>query len=100
MLKGKFLWRQVKYTIAQGFKDLWADSKWLVRLHRKKTYHQFSGLQMKTSRRIVVDLIKFIPYSVILVVPFAELMLPIMLWLFPNCVPTFFLFDTAEDKRF
>jgi LETM1 and EF-hand domain-containing protein 1 len=55
---------------------------------------------MKTSRRIVVDLIKFIPYSVILVVPFAELMLPVMLWLFPNCVPTFFLFDTAEDKRF
>ena len=22
-----------------------------------------------------------------------------MLWIFPNAVPSFFLFDTAEDKR-
>ena len=54
---------------------------------------------MKKSSRIAVDLVKFIPYSVILTVPFAELSLPVLLWLFPNCVPSFFLFDTAEDKR-
>ena len=44
-------------------------------------------------------MVKFIPYSVILVVPFAELSLPIILWLYPNAVPSFYLFDTAEDKR-
>ena len=50
---------------------------------------------MKTSQRIIVDLLKFVPYSVILIIPFAEALLPIMLWLYPNCVPSFFLFDTA-----
>lgn len=44
-------------------------------------------------------MIKFIPYSVILVVPFAELSLPIILWLYPNAVPSFYLFDTAWDQR-
>lgn len=44
-------------------------------------------------------MIKFIPYSVILVVPFAELALPIILWLYPNAVPSFYLFDTAWDQR-
>lgn len=39
------------------------------------------------------------PYSLILVIPFAEVLLPVQLYLFPNAVPSFFLFDTAEDQR-
>jgi hypothetical protein len=99
MLKTKFFWREMKYTIVQGMKDIWRDSKWVMNLNKKKTKHQFTGLEIKTRARIIVDLIKFIPYSVILTVPFAELALPFMLWLYPNCVPSHFLFDTADDKR-
>jgi len=50
-------------------------------------------------QRIKVDMIKFIPYSIILVVPFAELSLPFILWLYPNATPSFYMFDTAWDKR-
>ena len=46
-----------------------------------------------------MDMLKFIPYSVILVVPGAELALPVILYLYPNAVPSFYLFDTANDKR-
>lgn len=99
ILKGKFIWRQTKYTIVQGIKDLWSDSKWLTKLYKKKTKNQFTGLEIKTSYRITTDLIKFIPYSVLLSIPLAQLALPFLLWLFPNCVPSFFLFDTADDKR-
>ena len=57
--------------MAQGFRDLWGDAKWLINIKKKKEYKDFTGLEMKTSARIKIDLIKFIPYSVILVVPFA-----------------------------
>lgn len=83
----------------QGCKDLWSDTKWLINLNKKKAKHELTGFEKHTRARVIVDLIKFIPYSVILTVPFAELCLPFMLWLFPNCVPSFFLFDTADDKR-
>ena len=71
MLKTKFFWREMKYTIVQGMKDIWSDSKWLINLNKKKTKQQFTGLERKTRGRIIIDLIKFIPYSVILTVPFA-----------------------------
>lgn len=83
----------------QGSKDLWRDSKWLIRLYKSKPRAEFTGYEIAENRRVIIDLVKFIPYSFILIVPFAEALLPVMLWLFPNAVPSFFLFDTAEDKR-
>lgn len=71
MLKAKFILKEAKYTIVQGCKDLWSDSKWLINLNKRKTKQQFTGLEKKTRGRIIIDLIKFIPYSVILTVPFA-----------------------------
>lgn len=95
MLKLKFILKEAKYTIVQGSKDLWYDAQWITNLYRKKQVEYFTGFQLSQSRKIKVDLLKFIPYSVILVVPFAELALPVILWLFPNAVPSHYLFDTA-----
>jgi len=99
MLKLKFILKEAKYTILQGSKDLWQDAQWIINLYRKKQAEYFTGFELFQSSRIKVDLLKFIPYSVILVVPFAELSLPIILWLFPNAVPSHYLFDTAEESR-
>ena len=99
LLKTKFILKEAKYTLVQGSKDLWHDIKWITQLYRSKVSYEFTGYELAESQRIKVDLIKFIPYSVILVVPFAELSLPIILWLYPNAVPSFYLFDTAWDKR-
>ena len=83
----------------QGSKDLWADAQWITALYRRKQAEYFTGFELFQSSRIKVDLLKFIPYSIILVVPLAELSLPIILWLFPNAVPSHYLFDTAADAR-
>lgn len=98
LLKTKFLLKEAKYTIVQGSKDLWHDKNWIINLYKKKEKSEFTGYELAETQRIKVDMIKFIPYSVILTVPFAELCLPFILWLFPNAVPSFYLFDTAWDQ--
>lgn len=35
-LKTKFFLKQMKYTIAQGSRDLWADYKWIRNLYKTK----------------------------------------------------------------
>ena len=98
-LKTKFFAKEMKFTLVQGSKDLWADYKWIRHLHKTKSRFEFTGYELTRVRRIAFDLLKFIPYSVILTVPFAELALPVILYLYPNAVPSFYLFDTAHDKR-
>ena len=71
MLKIKFILKEAKYTLVQGSKDLWSDFKWVKNLYSKKSKKEFTGLELATSWRIMTDLLKFVPYSVILVVPFA-----------------------------
>ena len=89
----------MKYTIVQGSKDLWEDSKWLVKLYRQKQRQYFTGFEMAESKRIVLDLLKFIPYSILVLIPLAEMAIPLVVWIFPNAVPSFYQFDTAEDQR-
>lgn len=51
------------------------------------------------NQRIKIDLLKFIPNSIILTVPLAELSLPIILWLYLYAIPSHYMFDTAMDQR-
>ena len=67
----RFIWRAFK---AKGFRD-----------------DQYSLLELRERRRIVFDFIKFIPYSVMIVVPGAELFFPPYILLFPNSTPTKFI---------
>lgn len=61
----------MKYTIVQGSKDLWADYKWIRNLYKNKPRFEFTGYELTRVKRVFIDLLKFIPYSVILFVPFA-----------------------------
>lgn len=98
-LKLKFILKETKYTLVQGSKDLWNDCTWLTKLYKRKTRAEFTGFELEKSSRVLVDLLKFVPYSILLAIPFAELLIPVLVWIFPNAIPSFFLFDTAEDKR-
>lgn len=40
-----------------------------------------------------MDLLKFIPFSLFAIIPFAEAFLPVYLILFPNAVPYTFMLD-------
>jgi LETM1 and EF-hand domain-containing protein 1, mitochondrial len=46
-----------------------------------------------------VDLIKMIPFSFFIIVPGAELTLPLCLYLFPNMIPSTFISKTKEEKN-
>lgn len=70
-LKIKFILKETKYTIVQGSKDLWADGKWIINLYKTKTRSQFTGYELSESTRIVQDILKFIPYSILLAIPLA-----------------------------
>ena len=35
-LKTKFFLKEMKYTLVQGSKDLWADVKWIYRIYKTK----------------------------------------------------------------
>lgn len=35
-LKTKFFLKEMKYTLVQGSKDLWADAKWIRNLYKNK----------------------------------------------------------------
>lgn len=35
-LKTKFFLKEMKYTLVQGSKDLWADVKWIKNLYKNK----------------------------------------------------------------
>lgn len=70
-LKTKFFLKEMKYTLVQGSKDLWSDAKWIRNLYKTKSRFEFTGYELTKVKRIFIDLLKFIPYSVILVVPFA-----------------------------
>lgn len=99
LLKIKYLLRETKYTIIQGHKDLWQNTKWMLNVWWNKPLKQRTGYEIAEIRRIRSDLLKFIPYSFFIIVPFSEFGLPLYLYLFPNSIPSFFLFDTAYYKR-
>lgn len=98
-LKTKFFMKEMKYTIVQGSKDLWAAFLWKRNLSKTKARFEYTGYELTKSKRIFIDLLKFIPYSIILFVPFTELALPVILYLYPNAPPSYYTFDTAYDKR-
>lgn len=50
-------------------------------------------------KRTVEDLGRLIPFSVFLIVPFAELLLPVALKLFPNLLPSTYEGQTAKDAK-
>jgi len=64
-----------------------------------KSPRQRTGYELAEMSRIRSDLLKFVPYSFFLIVPFSGSVLPLYLYLFPNSIPSFFKFDTAKIKR-
>lgn len=47
-----------------------------------------------------MDLIKFIPFSFFVIVPFAEFLFPAWLVIFPNSIPSQFLDKADREKKF
>lgn len=83
--KIKHIWRHMVHSL----KEVKSDAKYAFAVRQNKGLKiNFSPIEFVKYNQIMVDLIKFLPYSVFIIVPGAELVLPIYMWLLPNSTPS------------
>ena len=90
--------KEFVFLMVEGSKEVYRDTKWIIDLKKKKYRSHYTGFQLREADRITLDLLKFLPFSFFLVVPFAELLLPPYLLLFPNSIPSQYTFDHKWDE--
>ncbi|OLL22200.1 LETM1 domain-containing protein mdm28, mitochondrial [Neolecta irregularis DAH-3] len=61
--------------------------------------HELSRRENRQLKRTVQDLVRLVPFSVFIIVPFAELLLPVALKLFPNMLPSTYEGAKAKEAK-
>ncbi|KAH8297390.1 hypothetical protein KR044_011207 [Drosophila immigrans] len=91
------IWDEIVHYY-HGFRLLFIDtaisSKLLWRVLNGKTLTRRENKQLQ---RTTSDLFRLIPFSVFIVVPFMELLLPVFIKFFPGMLPS--TFQTAKDRQ-
>ena len=102
---------QKKLTLVQKVKrevlHYWDGTKLLateVRISSKLALKMAAGYELsrrehRQLHRTVQDLGRLVPFSVFVIVPFAELLLPVALRLFPNLLPSTYEGQKAKDAK-
>ena len=97
------IWAKVKKEVAHywdGTKLLAAETRISVRLALKMAAgYELTRREHRQFQRTVQDLGRLIPFSVFVIVPFAELLLPVALKLFPNLLPSTYEGQKAKDAK-
>jgi len=101
--KNLTLWGKVK----KEAHHYWDGTKLLateVRISTKLAVKMAAGYELsrrenRQLQRTVQDLGRLVPFSVFVIVPFAELLLPVALKLFPNLLPSTYEGQTSKDKK-
>lgn len=97
------LWQKVKKEAAH----YWDGTKLLateVRISSKLALKMAAGYELsrresRQLQRTTQDLGRLVPFSVFVIVPFAELLLPVALRLFPNLLPSTYEGQNSKDKK-
>ena len=84
--------------VYHGFRLIGVNSKVAWQLSRKLK----SGVALTRRERVLlekatVDLLRLLPFSVFIIVPFGEVLLPVALKMFPNMIPS--TFETESQGR-
>ncbi|KAL3477496.1 LETM1-like protein-domain-containing protein [Aspergillus californicus] len=83
-----------------GTKLLATEAKISSRLALKMgAGYELSRREHRQLKRTVGDLGRLVPFSMFLIIPFAELLLPVALKLFPNLLPSTYEGKTAREKK-
>ncbi|KAG7137324.1 LETM1 domain-containing protein mdm28 like [Verticillium longisporum] len=97
------VWQKVKKEVHHywdGTKLLAAEVKISTRLALKMAAgYELSRRENRQLKRTVQDLGRLIPFSVFIIVPFAELLLPVALKLFPNLLPSTYEGQKSRDAK-
>ena len=91
--KAWYAWDALKHGLAHmahGMKALFKDGKWVVKhqVNKQQLYARSSFKQQQRVRQVQNDFIKFVPFSLFLLIPGGELFLPAWVLIFPNSVPS------------
>ena len=80
-----------------GFRLLALDIRVAVRLLRKTLRgDSLTRRERKQFTKTVGDIFRVVPFSVFIIIPFMEVLLPVYLWLFPSALPSTF---QSQDSR-
>ena len=97
------LWEKIKKEAAHyrdGSKLLWFEIKVSFKLALKMAAgHELTRREWRQLKRTVEDLVRLIPFSAFVIVPFAELLLPVALKIFPNMLPSTFEGAKAKEAK-
>lgn len=97
------LWQKVKKEVQHywdGSKLLAAEVRISWRLALKMTAgYELTRREHRQLQRTVKDLGRLVPFSVFIIVPFAEALLPIALKLFPNMLPSTFEGQKSKEAK-
>jgi LETM1 and EF-hand domain-containing protein 1 len=91
--------KEMYHTVKQGGKKSWEDMKLYRRVlkQRGRNISLWTAYEIHEIRRIKKEILKLLPFTFFIVVPFAEFLLPAYLLLFPNAYPTHFF--TPNQKK-
>ncbi|KAI3405347.2 hypothetical protein KGF56_001844 [Candida oxycetoniae] len=97
----KSLWEKVKHE-AQHY---WTGTKLLgyeIKVSTKLLIKLMAGygLSRRESnqlQRTIVDVVRLVPFAMFVIIPFAELLLPVALKLFPNLLPS--TYESKQDRQ-
>lgn len=97
----KSLWEKVKHEAQHywdGTKLLGYEMKVSTKLLFKMALgYGLSRREANQLQRTIVDVIRLVPFSMFLIIPFAELLLPVALKIFPNLLPS--TYESKQDKK-
>ncbi|KAF2203762.1 LETM1-domain-containing protein [Delitschia confertaspora ATCC 74209] len=97
------LWQKVKHEASHywdGTKLLVAEVKISSKLALKMAAgYELTRREHRQLTRTVQDLGRLIPFSMFVIVPFAELLLPVALKLFPNMLPSTYEGQQSKDAK-
>ena len=97
------LYQKIKKEIAHywdGTKLLGKEIRISFRLALKMAAgYELSRRESRQLERTTQDLIRLVPFSVFVIVPFAELLLPVALKLFPNMLPSTYEGEKAKEAK-
>ncbi|CAG0925976.1 unnamed protein product, partial [Notodromas monacha] len=97
------IWERIKKEAAHyyhGFRLLFLNvrvcKKYVKKILRGETLSRRENQQLV---RTVSDLFRLLPFSIFIIVPFMELLLPVALWLFPNMLPSTFESQNEKEEK-
>ena len=103
LTRGQRIWARVKKEVrhyVDGTKLLYAEIKvaWGLTL-QVLNGHELNRRERKQLTRTSADILRLVPFLVIVIVPFMEFALPVLLKLFPNMLPSTYLDHKGEEAK-